>query len=370
MSIYIAQKLIEKRKAMNITQEQVASVLGITPQSISKWERGEGYPDITMLPAIADFFRTTVDDMLGIDTIHKEAELEEYRKQFSQLIFNPQKRLELTEAYHRKYPSNTDITSQLIYMLIENELYKSPEEKKRIENLCNDILSASNDTRAKEEALITLCSVMDETTSEKYFPLCPSSYALQVDEMREKRNLKNKNDSGYLMLHEENILRLIVYLFTKELSEDPMQGYREYSWQRSFISFLGIPDAWLGFYALLTLKSAARLFASDQYEHGKQLFEESISMYKKWFSIKDGTPLKVGNEFFLSDIATNKNDYLCYHISSPEAEFSVYSDIFLGNERGLYWILTCPSGWEMLNSFREDSCYKQTIEWLKSIIEN
>ena len=163
MIVYIGENLKKLRLEQAMTQEAVAEFLGVSFQSVSRWERGESYPDITMLPAIADFFRTTVDDMLGIDTIHKEAELEEYRRQFSKLFFNPQKRLELTEAYHRKYPSNTDITSQLIYMLIENELYKSPEEKKRIENLCNDILSASNDTRAKEEALITLCSVMNHS---------------------------------------------------------------------------------------------------------------------------------------------------------------------------------------------------------------
>lgn len=55
-----------------LTQEDVAEFLGITPQSVSKWERGECYPDITLLPAIANIFETSVDLLLGMDTIRSE----------------------------------------------------------------------------------------------------------------------------------------------------------------------------------------------------------------------------------------------------------------------------------------------------------
>lgn len=55
-----------------MTQEDVAEFLGITPQSVSKWERGESYPDITLLPALANIFETSVDLLLGMDTIRAE----------------------------------------------------------------------------------------------------------------------------------------------------------------------------------------------------------------------------------------------------------------------------------------------------------
>ena len=50
MELYIGQNLKNFRKARNLTQEEVAKHLGISFQSISKWERNDGYPDITMLP--------------------------------------------------------------------------------------------------------------------------------------------------------------------------------------------------------------------------------------------------------------------------------------------------------------------------------
>lgn len=56
MQINLKDKLRSLRLQKNITQEALAGHLGITPQSVGKWERGEGFPDITLLPRIAFYF--------------------------------------------------------------------------------------------------------------------------------------------------------------------------------------------------------------------------------------------------------------------------------------------------------------------------
>ena len=66
---YLSENLKKYRIMKNLTQEDVAEYLGLTPQSISKWERGECYPDITFLPALANIFETSVDLLIGMDTI-------------------------------------------------------------------------------------------------------------------------------------------------------------------------------------------------------------------------------------------------------------------------------------------------------------
>lgn len=70
--LYLSKNLKQFRILKNLTQEQVAEYLGITPQSVSKWERHESYPDITFLPALANIFETSVDSLLGMDTIRAE----------------------------------------------------------------------------------------------------------------------------------------------------------------------------------------------------------------------------------------------------------------------------------------------------------
>ena len=70
--IYLPENLKKYRILKNLTQEDVATYLGITAQSVSKWERGESYPDITFLPALANIFETSVDLLIGMDTIRAE----------------------------------------------------------------------------------------------------------------------------------------------------------------------------------------------------------------------------------------------------------------------------------------------------------
>ena len=70
--MYLSANLKKYRIMKELTQEDVAESLGITAQSVSKWERGESYPDITLLPALANIFETSVDLLLGMDTIRAD----------------------------------------------------------------------------------------------------------------------------------------------------------------------------------------------------------------------------------------------------------------------------------------------------------
>ena len=72
MMMYLPANLKKYRIAKGLTQEEVAAFLGITAQSVSKWERGESYPDITFLPALANIFETSVDLLIGMDAVRAE----------------------------------------------------------------------------------------------------------------------------------------------------------------------------------------------------------------------------------------------------------------------------------------------------------
>ena len=65
MSIEISETLATLRSKEGLTQEEVARHLGVTKAAVSKWECGQSMPDISLLPALASLYSTTVDDLLG-----------------------------------------------------------------------------------------------------------------------------------------------------------------------------------------------------------------------------------------------------------------------------------------------------------------
>lgn len=61
----IGKHLAKIRKANNMTQIDVATQLNISPQAVSKWERDENYPELSVIPLLAEIYNTTTDYIFG-----------------------------------------------------------------------------------------------------------------------------------------------------------------------------------------------------------------------------------------------------------------------------------------------------------------
>lgn len=120
MTIYFGENLKKLRKSKGLTQEDLADFLGMSFQAISKWERNETYPDITMLPTIASFFGVTVDSLLGTDMIEKEKRINEYRENYSRLISKGKtsQARDMLKTAISEFPGNYDLLSKYLNALI------------------------------------------------------------------------------------------------------------------------------------------------------------------------------------------------------------------------------------------------------------
>lgn len=77
MEIRISEVIRNKRHEMNISQESLAEIFGITVQAVSKWETGISFPDITMLPKIAEYFKISLNELFFGIAEEKAAVLDE-----------------------------------------------------------------------------------------------------------------------------------------------------------------------------------------------------------------------------------------------------------------------------------------------------
>jgi len=76
-----SEKLKYLRKEKEISQEELAQVIHVTRQSVSKWETGTAYPDIEKMKILSDFYKISLDDLMNTDNViiggHQEEIIEE-----------------------------------------------------------------------------------------------------------------------------------------------------------------------------------------------------------------------------------------------------------------------------------------------------
>jgi len=129
-----------------LTQEKLAGMLGITSQAVSKWERDEGLPDITLLPAIAAALDCSTDELLGVKRGLSEEELHGILKKAQEIIFgdesveelqnpNPDAGVDYLREEVKKHPSEWRIHQALASFLGLSMGFSGKDERKFREQL-------------------------------------------------------------------------------------------------------------------------------------------------------------------------------------------------------------------------------------------
>lgn len=115
MELCIGQNIRRLRRERNLTQEEVAAHLGISFQSVSKWERGEGYPDITLLPALANYFHITIDELLGMDELARAENYSRINREWTEnnTAGRHDENVSLMSLALREYPNDALLLVQL-----------------------------------------------------------------------------------------------------------------------------------------------------------------------------------------------------------------------------------------------------------------
>jgi len=126
--IYFGETLKKLRKEKELTQEVLAEFLGVSFQAVSKWERNESYPDLSMLPVIAGFFSVSTDTLLGVDKAADEAKIQEYIDKYEiEAVMDFAGYIEVGESVKdpQKYYQNNLVNNvNLLRVMIEKKVNK------------------------------------------------------------------------------------------------------------------------------------------------------------------------------------------------------------------------------------------------------
>ena len=152
-SLRIAENIVEFRKKKGVTQEEMASFLGVTKASVSKWENGQSMPDILMLPQLATYFDVTVDDLLGYEPQLSKEQIQkiyaELGKEFSEKDFEEAfaKSEALVKKYYSCYPFLLQIcVLWMNHFMLAKEQTRQQEILGNVEELGNHIQENCKET--------------------------------------------------------------------------------------------------------------------------------------------------------------------------------------------------------------------------------
>ena len=152
MELSIGKNIRRLRSDAELTQEELAEALHISPQSVSKWERGDGYPDITALPGLARYFGVTLDELMGMD------ELDDWN--FFSHVNNLEKAGQYGEAIRllrdagKRFPNHNGMRMGLAEVLM---LSGTGEAAKEAIALCEQLLARDTGEKRRSCARAMLC---------------------------------------------------------------------------------------------------------------------------------------------------------------------------------------------------------------------
>lgn len=172
MKLQIGQIIKSLRKEREITQEELSEILGVSCQSVSRWELGICYPDMELLPVIANYFNITVDKLIGVDEAVEQAKVKEYISLFQEAISigDVNSCIAVAREGVAEYPNNYTLLNKLMYAL-----FLSGDETGNIPDWKENMQKHDSEITALGERIMKYCPDQDiclEATARLAFHHC------------------------------------------------------------------------------------------------------------------------------------------------------------------------------------------------------
>lgn len=224
-NLNISKIIVTKRKEKGITQDEFASHFGITKASVSKWETGQSFPDITFLPEIASYFNITIDELMCYEPQMFKGDIKNlYHRICKDFTWKPFDKVvdeirEITKKYYSCFPLLLHLGLVLINhsgMVTEKKRESIINEAAvifiRIQSLCKDIevCRKAKDLEALCYLLLNKPSQVIDLMQESTTPMLNELFTLSQGYLMAGQ--KDKATEALQIGAYQNLLSLIQYL--------------------------------------------------------------------------------------------------------------------------------------------------------------
>lgn len=240
--LQISENILKLRQKKNITQDMLATFLGVTKASVSKWETGQSYPDILLLPQIASYFNISIDDLLGYSPILSTAQIKKlYQDLASDFAAKPFLDVmteidALVKKYHSCYPFLFQMS-----VLWLNHLSLAPDQEAQCEmidkiiTLCNHIeKNCENITLCSESLAIRAIATLQKGSAQYVVEMLENSYdpkhfSHQIDTILIQAYQMTGNSSKAELLNQVSIYTQILSAISSSIQLIQLKNYEKES---------------------------------------------------------------------------------------------------------------------------------------------
>lgn len=226
MEIRIGENIKRLRKAKSVTQEQIAEVLGISVTAVSKWERNETYPDITLLFPLAHYFGVTLDELMGYDEERIQAEIDETLTYYRSLwLTEPEKAREVIVKAYGDYPNDYLVMHYYMWNLAgdmaDNDTKILLAHKEEFLTICDKILSGCTEETVRLNAWNMKAKLLHaEGKTEEALAIYGEKYPNWYDTRDQKKEQLFAKDTPEFRLHlKQNMYELASFTTDKKMKE-------------------------------------------------------------------------------------------------------------------------------------------------------
>ena len=307
MKLYLSENIKKLRQTKGLTQEELADQLGVSFQSISRWENALSYPDIELIPEIAAFFEVSTDALMGVEKATVEQNLAKDLKRVRMGEFDSlEEHLAFLKEMHRKYPHNAETLIHLIYALSFFPEHSEEMRKKIRQYLCHP--------RAEKVYIDQVVRLLIASEEESALPALLDRYAAEEDMSRPallQYRARSRGDHESNKKYKQLNLLYMIYRILNGIH--PFVSTHFFNWNvkteettKKALAVLnmvsnitdgnlivgdGEPDLWYGRRLKYGFQLAGNVALAGRKDEALDAIEAIVALAEKFYSLPEGTVL-------------------------------------------------------------------------------